>query len=242
MKALTIKRRYTVVALAVAVLAIPLAAYAGSVFEDVDDNNPHINGITFMKDSGVSIGCDGDNNYCPNDFVTRAQMGTFMYRLSGNDPLTDPSVNADKVDDLHANELIRVAFDSETDDALTGVTLGDALTVEIVAPTAGFLVVTASADVYGTADDFLTCSIWVDGDQLAESNRALELDPPDAGEQNCATNAVYTTVFGGDHVVDFYFAGLESATTTVDEASMHVLFIPFNGTGAQPTLPILLDS
>jgi hypothetical protein len=46
-----------------------------------------------MADSGVTVGC-GDDRFCPSDPVTRAQMATFMHRLSGTAPDTGPSVNA----------------------------------------------------------------------------------------------------------------------------------------------------
>ena len=94
MLTINITRRHLFLLVLAFLMIVPLAAYAGSVFDDVDDTDTHIDGITFMKDSGVSVGCDANNNYCPEDNVTRAQMGTFMYRLSGNDPATDPSVNA----------------------------------------------------------------------------------------------------------------------------------------------------
>jgi hypothetical protein len=77
----------------------------GSVFDDVDDTATHIDGITFMKDSGVSVGCGG-NDYCPSDKVAGAQMGTFMYRLSGTDPATDPSVNPALLEGYAASDFI----------------------------------------------------------------------------------------------------------------------------------------
>ena len=91
------KRAAFMIALAV-LLVVPALAVAQSVFDDVPDTSTHIDGITFAADSGVSVGCDTNNNYCPDDFVTRAQMATFMYRLSGNDPDTAPSVHAAEAD------------------------------------------------------------------------------------------------------------------------------------------------
>ncbi len=97
---ITISTRTALVLLVLAVLAIPATAYATHVFADVSDSSVHAEGIEFMKDSGVSIGCQDGTVYCPHDFVTRAQMGTFMYRLSGNDPATAPSVVASGLDGL----------------------------------------------------------------------------------------------------------------------------------------------
>ncbi len=99
-----IRKRSVFVSILVVVLIIPLAAYGGSVFDDVADTDTHAKGIEWMKTVGVTLGC-GNNNYCPNNNVTRAQMASFMYRLSGNDPAVLPSVNADKVDGQHASAL-----------------------------------------------------------------------------------------------------------------------------------------
>ena len=63
------------------ILIVPIAAYGGSVFDDVADTDAHATGIHWMKSVGVTAGC-GNNNYCPDRDVTRAEMATFMYRLS----------------------------------------------------------------------------------------------------------------------------------------------------------------
>ncbi|WP_052665377.1 S-layer homology domain-containing protein [Nitriliruptor alkaliphilus] len=86
-------RRLVTILAAVAVLSVPIAAFATHVFDDVDDGSVHAPGIHYVADTGITLGCDA-NNYCPGDTLTRAQMGTFLYRSSGNDPATPPSVNA----------------------------------------------------------------------------------------------------------------------------------------------------
>ncbi len=277
-----------------------MAALAGSVFNDVDDATTHIDGITFMKNTGVSVGCDANNNYCPDDPVSRAQMATLMYRLSGNDPATPPSVNAatlggfsaddfaktgagspsdadtldgldstdflaatgkaadadlldgmdstdflgataqatdsDSVDGLDASSLVRVAFDQTVDAALTGSN-GTAASAAITAPVDGFLVISASANTANSANtgDVFTCSIDVDGVPIPESVRQMEHDgnetPAVNREENCATDAVHT-VTAGAYVVTLEFDSIVDPGTRVDEASLWVLFVPFDGTGA----------
>lgn len=86
-------RRLVTILAAVGVLSVPIAAFATHVFDDVDDGSVHAPGIHYVADAGITLGCDA-NNYCPSDSLTRAQMGTFLYRSSGNDPATPPSVNA----------------------------------------------------------------------------------------------------------------------------------------------------
>jgi hypothetical protein len=70
-----------------------VGAIAANGFSDVSDDSVHASGIGWMVDAGVTAGCGGDR-FCPADGVTRAQMGTFMYRLSGNAPGITPSVTA----------------------------------------------------------------------------------------------------------------------------------------------------
>ena len=182
------KRIRMVVVATAALVAIPLAALAGSVFEDVDDDDTHIDGITFVKDSGVSIGCDADNNYCPQDGVTRAQMATFMHRLSGNDETTDPSVNADKVDGFDANDIVRASFDLVDSGALLGVD-GTAAATTMVAPTDGFLLIHASAEVdTASVGDTIGCEIHVNGNLEASSRRQVHVDFPDDPVDVCATD------------------------------------------------------
>ena len=66
-------------------LAMPAAALAndlpaGGTFLD-DDTNTHEGNIEAIVADGVTFGCDAVGPlYCPNDSVTRAQMGSFLAR------------------------------------------------------------------------------------------------------------------------------------------------------------------
>lgn len=95
-------RRVLPIAITAAVVA-PAAAYA---FNDVPSDSPHKDGIAYVDSANITHGCDNQGNYCPDNPVTRAQMATFLYRASGNDPATAPSVNAAKVGGKAANELV----------------------------------------------------------------------------------------------------------------------------------------
>ena len=97
-----------------------------------------IGGITFMKDSGVSVGCDTDNNYCPDHSVTRAQMGSFMYRLSRNDPTTAPSVaaatalsaeDADLLDGIDSTGFLGFAEQAADSELLDGMDSAEILPI-----------------------------------------------------------------------------------------------------------------
>ena len=100
----TRRARFLVGAAIAAAVVAPVAAGAVPGFDDVPDDHPHNDGIQWLVDNGITQGCDADS-YCPSDFVTRAQMGSFFHRLSGHAPGVAPSVDADTVDGLHADQL-----------------------------------------------------------------------------------------------------------------------------------------
>jgi hypothetical protein len=85
-------RRLALLLLILTLLAVPTVALANH-FNDVGANDVHAPGIEYLADTGITLGC-APNQFCPNDPLTRAQMGSFLYRSSGNDPATPPSVNA----------------------------------------------------------------------------------------------------------------------------------------------------
>lgn len=93
------------VALLTMLVTVPITAVATHIFTDVSDENVHRNSIAWLADSGVTRGCNPPDNdqFCPKDEVTREQMATFMYRLSGNDEETEPSVNAAALGGVAAN-------------------------------------------------------------------------------------------------------------------------------------------
>ena len=64
----------------------------------------HEDGVDWLSRSGVTAGCTPDR-YCAGDPVTRAQMATFMHRLSGNAAGTSRSVDAATVGGRSAAEL-----------------------------------------------------------------------------------------------------------------------------------------
>ena len=112
------KRGAVMIALALA-LVIPGVAGATHVFDDVADGSTHAPGIEWVAGAGVTTGCGDGSVYCPDDPVTRAQMGTFMYRLSGNASGVSPSVNADTLDGLDAADLQTAAFSTFNDGPVT---------------------------------------------------------------------------------------------------------------------------
>jgi hypothetical protein len=96
-----IPRVVLVAALAVLVPGTAIAGYAS--FED-GPFGVHEDGIEWLADTGVTSGCT-PSEYCPHDPVSRAQMATFMHRLSGTAQGTAPSVDAASVEGRNASDL-----------------------------------------------------------------------------------------------------------------------------------------
>jgi hypothetical protein len=104
------QRRVSVVALVLVTVASATLAAVGTAvaldtFSDVPPGSTHEAGIEWLVGAGITSGC-AEGRYCPNDAVTRAQMGTFMHRLSGNAEGVQPSVDALTLQGYTAEDLI----------------------------------------------------------------------------------------------------------------------------------------
>ena len=60
-----------------ALVATPIAVYASHQFTDVPNSHLFHNDIDWMRDNGITFGCGG-GKYCPDDNVTRGEMGAFL--------------------------------------------------------------------------------------------------------------------------------------------------------------------
>lgn len=86
------------------VVATPIAVYASHSFNDVSTTNTFHADIEWLKQSGVTRGCNPPDNteFCPDDQVTREQMAAFMRRFAqymgaedGTPAQADNSASAD---------------------------------------------------------------------------------------------------------------------------------------------------
>jgi hypothetical protein len=145
-------RRYALLALGAlvgAVVATPLAVYASHRFTDVPNNHTFHNAIDWMADNGITVGCNppANNQYCPDEAVTRAQMSAFMKRLAEN-----RVVDADRLDGLDGASYRSLAWSSHLDNGTHG--FGNipgfpsrVLDLDIDAPAAGALLLNFSLGV-----------------------------------------------------------------------------------------------
>jgi hypothetical protein len=99
-------RRTLLVTALVLALGGGAASAASAGYAPFDDGpfGVHEAGIDWLAGSGVTAGCT-TSTYCPGDPVTRAQMATFLHRLSGNADGTAPSVDAATVGGRSAADL-----------------------------------------------------------------------------------------------------------------------------------------
>jgi hypothetical protein len=82
-----VSKRWARIALIVAVAALiaaPLTAIASHSFNDVPSNHTFHDDISWLADAGVTKGCNPPANteFCPEDNVTRGQMGAFIRRFA----------------------------------------------------------------------------------------------------------------------------------------------------------------
>lgn len=82
--------------LAIAVLAmallVPTTAMAVDSWSDTPDGAFFHDAVTWAKDNGMTVGCDGGTNFCPNRGVTRGENITFAKRY--DDLVVQPALEA----------------------------------------------------------------------------------------------------------------------------------------------------
>jgi hypothetical protein len=97
--------------------AFELTEVGGSPFTDVTATNVHIGNINAIRNAGITLGCSADGTkFCPNEFVSRAQMGSFLARALGLSPIASGGFQDLTGWDAHAGNINAIAAD--------GITLG----------------------------------------------------------------------------------------------------------------------
>jgi hypothetical protein len=163
-----------------------------------------------------------------NDAVTGAKVKDGSLTGSDINASTLGQVpNAKTLDGIGASAFSRQASSGINNNALAGAVVGiTAREVNINAPQNGFLLMIASSDVFGSTADVLDCELNVDGTELRNTQRTIDMGPEN-DEENCGTNGV-VAVNAGSHNVKFNYIG-RATSTTVDETELNVVFIPFAG-------------
>jgi hypothetical protein len=79
------RQRRLIVLLPVVLLValLPFSLLAANPFNDLNPGSVHNDNIDAIYNAGITTGCDPNVSYCPNDFVTREQMASFLARAAG---------------------------------------------------------------------------------------------------------------------------------------------------------------
>jgi hypothetical protein len=95
-----------VLAIAISATAVLSAGTAVAGHDRFTDGpfGSHAAGVEFVGDAGITTGCTA-TTYCPTQSVSRAQMATFLHRLSGNAPGVPPSVDAARLGGASLDDL-----------------------------------------------------------------------------------------------------------------------------------------
>jgi hypothetical protein len=172
-------RRFLPLAIVALLIAlVPLTSMAAG-FADLNGGPDHAAAnadINAIAAAGITKGCNPPDftNYCPNDVVNREQMASFLTRtagLGGNAPVVNAktaetaanAANADKLGGFASNGLVRVASNNSSGSTTLNGNPGDVVTVTIIAPTAGFVIVNGSVSLQGSTSSAATIYIVADG-------------------------------------------------------------------------------
>ena len=138
--------RLGAVVVAVGVITASSVALASHTFNDVDSNNTFHEAITWLKEAGVTIGCNPPSNteYCPEDNVTREQMAAFMKRLAEN-----RVVDAAQLQGQPASDFTQDLMWVETSNTFTEWLVGSEEQATVTCP-GGALVVSGGSREEGT--------------------------------------------------------------------------------------------
>jgi hypothetical protein len=146
------------------------------------------------------------------------------------------NLNAELLGGLEVDHLVRVGYDS-TDDAAD--TDGPAATVTMGVPQPGLLVMSGTIDAGGGNYDWYGCRLKVDDTVVAGTHMRSTVndgggDHTSNDSENCSTTGAQP-VAAGSYEVTLDIAGRD--LVTFDEASLWVLYVPFDHTGNPPTIP-----
>jgi hypothetical protein len=154
--------------------------------------------------------------------------GTAAPLWVNSDGLVD-RLNADEVDGYDAGDLIRADWcmmDREGMDHHVG---DFNCPMDIVAPTAGVLLMSGSVDLSkGATGDLLMCRFDVNGTEVAGTQRTQDLHTTHDQESNCSSDGALVVPAGAHHVV---FKVMSVHATRVFDVTSYVMFVPFGGDG-----------
>jgi len=138
-------------------------------------------------------------------------------------------LNADLLDNRHANGFLRVARNGVNDTG-TGATLTDKVTVTLDAPTAGFVLVTGTSNIL-TGDSGCTPCYWHQRLRDGSGNvSTVNFTSVGFNARAIATNVWVFPVTAGSQTFGLEAAGV-LGTVGLENPTITALFVPFGPTG-----------
>jgi hypothetical protein len=127
--------------------------------------------------------------------------------------------------------LPRAAFNS-TENAPDGANF--TLSTEITAPAPGILLISGGIEAFvGSNTNNYDCLLEVDGGEVPGTDRVSEVNTGGVNsEEDCSTTGAIA-IDAGTYTIDLEVIGV-GATTNLTLASVWVLWVPLDGTGAIP--------
>lgn len=216
-------------------LGMPLSALASHLFTDVPTDHTFHDDIEAIAFAGVTTGCGG-GKFCPEDPVTRGQMAAFLNRLGALAPGKTPVVNARTLDGYLPGDLVRLGGTSSSGGTViteTRAQVGSA--VNVTAPSAGWVVVTASTTVQNNGVGGTTCTAGcnvtarVKHDQTgALSSESITTLPSVATAYGSLSNTYRFQVEAGSHAFSTQLQRSSgNGTLNYWSMSMTAVFSPF---------------
>jgi hypothetical protein len=237
---------------------VPLTLLAANPFTDLNDGSPHNGNIAAIADAGITKGCNPPENtqYCPNEYVTREQMASFLARaagLGGSPPVANAKTaqtagtagDANTVGGLAPSGLTRFAYTTKA--GATKVADGgqDLLAVTITAPQPAYVRVQFSGTWYAeSSGGNCPCTMGASfrlgsgASRLVTTQTLLSLIDSTGFERSSAAGMMVFVVPAGEHTFTLSASYLAKANPSPNAGlsgiELTAELFPFDGQGQRP--------
>ena len=235
-------------------LMVPVVASAADRFTDVPETNVFHDDISWLADAGVTLGCNPPTNdeFCPNDYVTREQMAALMHRfaayLGAEDGVVNDAAMLNGEDPTAYRSTVSGQAFSEFTAGRFSLPAGVATKIvetTVAAPADGYLMITNSASVNSSAPALATAT-WVQlDDPVCEGSTKTPGEfvvgthsyssAADTTDENAHAGSAVVAVATGNHTLTYCGAAHESGPTRVYSANVMGLWTAEGTATVAPT-------
>jgi hypothetical protein len=238
----------------------PLSLFAAGQFSDVDSNSVHANNIIAIRNAGITTGCNpAANLYCPNNYVRRDEMASFLARtagIGGNPPVVnaltavtaqnathagtaDVAGNAGAVQGWPANTLVRTNLGASGTPLALTTGIQTIVLTGVNAPAAGFLIVMGAGTFYATSGPTVALAStrvadYTSGVASYPLYATVGTQSGSALEQSMSPTWVFQVGAAGAHTIalEALLDPSSIGSVAVDDIALSVVYVPFGPGGA----------